>query len=94
MNVGLSSRLVRAALMTHRLLQYAPLTLEGRHVLKGEIRRHDAPMLNLGVSRPRSVGMMLECSSCKLLARAAFIHHASQGHNALRHDAVLKGLQG
>ena len=36
--------------------------------------------------------MMLECSTGELLARAAFMHHDDQGHDALRHDAALKGL--
>ena len=35
--------------------------------------------------------MMLEC---ELLARAAFMHHEDQGHDAIRHDAVLTGLSG
>ena len=45
-----------------------------------------------GVST-RRVGMMLECSTSELLARAAFIHPVDQGHGALMHDAVLKGLR-
>ena len=45
-----------------------------------------------GVSQPSRFGMMLECSNGKLLARAAFMHHDDQGHDALRHDAVFKGV--
>ena len=37
--------------------------------------------------------MMRECSTGELLARAAFMHHDDQGYDALRHDAVLKGLK-
>ena len=36
--------------------------------------------------------MMHECSPGELLARAAFMHHVDQGHDALMHHAVLKGL--
>ena len=36
--------------------------------------------------------MMLECITGELLARAAFMHHANQGHGALKHYTVLKGL--
>ena len=36
------------------------------------------------------VGMMLESSAGELLARAAFMHHDDLGHDALRHDAILK----
>ena len=46
-----------------------------------------------GVSQPHRVGMMLECSTGELLTRAAFMHYDDQGHDALRHDAVLKGLR-
>ena len=46
-----------------------------------------------GVSQSRRVVMMLECSTGELLARAAFMHHADQGHDALRYHAVLKGLK-
>ena len=35
---------------------------------------------------------MLECSTGEVLARAAFIHHDNQEHDALRYHAVLKGL--
>ena len=35
---------------------------------------------------------MLECSTVESFARAAFMHHNDQGHDALRHYAVLKGL--
>ena len=45
-----------------------------------------------GVSQPHRVGMMLEYSSGDLIARAAFMHHDDQGHDVLRHHAVLKGL--
>ena len=38
------------------------------------------------------VVMMHECSPGELLLMAAFMHHEDQGHDALRHDAVLKGL--
>ena len=48
---------------------------------------HDDP------SQLHRVGMMLECSPGELLARAAFMHHDDQGQDALRHDAVLKGLR-
>ena len=41
---------------------------------------------------PRRVGIMLECSTGELLARAAFMHHDDQGHDALRYHSVLKGL--
>ena len=37
--------------------------------------------------------MMLECSTGELLARAAFMHHDDQGHDALRHYAVSKELK-
>ena len=47
-----------------------------------------------GVSQPHKVSMMLECSTGELLIRSAFMHHDDQGHDALRHDAVLKGLTG
>ena len=42
----------------------------------------------LGVSQPRKVGMMLECSTGEILARAVFMHYDDQGHDALLH---LKG---
>ena len=45
-----------------------------------------------GVFQPRRVGLVLECSTGELLARAAFMHHDNQGHDALLHHAVLKGL--
>ena len=35
---------------------------------------------------------MIECSPGGLLARAAFMHHNDQGHDALRCHAVLNGL--
>ena len=35
---------------------------------------------------------MLEYSTGELLTRAAFMDHDDQGYDALRHDAVLKGL--
>ena len=49
------------------------------------------------VTQPHRVSMMLECSigellAGKLLARAAFMHHEDQGHDALRHHTALKGL--
>ena len=47
----------------------------------------------LGVSQPRRVGMVLECSTGELLASAAFVHHDDQGYDAFRHHAVLKGLR-
>ena len=34
--------------------------------------------------------MMLEYSTGELPARAAFMHHDDQGHDALMHYAVLK----
>ena len=40
----------------------------------------------------RVCGMILECSTGELLARAAFTHHDDQGHDALMHYAVLKEL--
>ena len=46
-----------------------------------------------GVSQPRGVAMMLECSTGDLLARAAFMHHDDQGHSALMYYTVLKGLK-
>ena len=45
------------------------------------------------MSQPHKVGMMLKCSPGQLLARVAFMHHDDQGHDELRHDAVLKGLK-
>ena len=45
-----------------------------------------------GVYQPRRVGMMHECSTGKLLARAAFMHHDDKWHNALKQYAALKGL--
>ena len=36
--------------------------------------------------------MMLEYSTGELLTRAAFMYHADQGYDALRHHAVLKGV--
>ena len=36
--------------------------------------------------------MMHSYSTDELLARAAFIHHDDQRHDALRHYAALKGL--
>ena len=38
--------------------------------------------------------MMLECSTGELLTRAAFMHPDEQGHDALRHHGILKGLKG
>ena len=38
--------------------------------------------------------MMLECSTGELLTRALFMHHDDQGHGALMHHAILKGLKG
>ena len=35
---------------------------------------------------------MNECSTGELFARAAFMHHDDQGHNALKHHVALKGL--
>ena len=52
--------------------------------------KHDADPLEL--IDFRLVGIMLECSPGELFARAAFMHHDNQGHDALRHCAVLKGL--
>ena len=46
-----------------------------------------------GVSQLRRVGMMLECSTGELLARAAFMHHDDQEYDALRYHAALKGLR-
>ena len=46
----------------------------------------------MGVSQSRRVGMVLECSTGELLARAAFIHHDDQGYDASMHRAVLKGI--
>ena len=74
---------------------------------KDDICRHDAPMQPRRVThrccidascRPfryqsHRVGMMLECSTGGLLARAAFMHHDNQGHDVLRYHAVLKGLK-
>ena len=34
--------------------------------------------------------MMFECITGELLARGAFMHYDDRGHDALRHDAVLK----
>ena len=36
--------------------------------------------------------MMLEYSTGELIARAAFMHHDDQRHDALRHYAILKGF--
>ena len=36
-----------------------------------------------GVSQPCMVGLMLECSTGELRARAAFMHHDDQGYDAL-----------
>ena len=47
-----------------------------------------------GVYRPHRVGMMLECSIGELFARAAYMHHADQGDNTLKHCATLKWLMG
>ena len=38
--------------------------------------------------------MMLECSPDELFARAAFMHHDDQEHDALMHCAALKGFNG
>ena len=43
------------------------------------------------VSQSHRVGMMLECSPSQLFARAAFMQHDDQGHDALMHYAVIKG---
>ena len=48
----------------------------------------------LEVSPDHRVGMMLESSTGELLTRLAFMHHEDQEHGALRHYAVLKGLNG
>ena len=45
-----------------------------------------------GVSQTRIVGVMLECSTGKVLTRAAFTHHDDQGHDALMHYAAVKGI--
>ena len=45
-----------------------------------------------GVSQPRRVNMMLECSTVESLPRAAFMHHDDQVHDALMHYTVLKVL--
>ena len=37
--------------------------------------------------------MMHQCSPGELLSRAALVHHDDQGHDALRHHAILKGLK-
>ena len=37
--------------------------------------------------------MMLESSTAGLLTRTAFMHYDDQGHDALRHNAILKGLK-
>ena len=37
--------------------------------------------------------MMIVCSTGELLTSAAFMHHDDQGHDALGHSAVLKGLR-
>ena len=46
-----------------------------------------------GAYQPHRVDMMFECSTGKLLARAAFMHYDDQGYDALMHYAVLKGLK-
>ena len=46
-----------------------------------------------GVSQTCRVGMMCECSTGELLASAEFMHHDHQGHDALKHFAVHKGLK-
>ena len=48
---------------------------------------------HLGVHLAHRVGMMLECSPCESLSRAAFMHHDDKGQSTLRHCAVLKGLR-
>ena len=54
---------------------------------------HQCSPGELGVSQPHRVVMILECSTGgELLARAAFMHHDDQEGDALRHDAILKGL--
>ena len=45
-----------------------------------------------GVYQASMIGMMHECSPGDLLTRAAFMHHADQGHATLKHYAALKGL--
>ena len=49
--------------------------------LAGSALVHHANPLGVRVSQPCRVVMMLEC---KLLARATFMHHENQGHDALR----------
>ena len=48
----------------------------------------------LGESQPHRVVMMIECSTGELLARAAYMHHDDQGHDALMHHIVLEVLRG
>ena len=48
----------------------------------------------LGESQLHRVGMVREYCTGDSLARTAFMHHADQGHNALKHYAALKGLEG
>ena len=38
------------------------------------------------------VGMMLECSTDELLARAPFMHHGDGVHDVLEHYEAIKGL--
>ena len=70
--------------------------------LRDDICRHDASMQHgaalvyhahpSGVSHTCRVDMMLECSPGELVARATFMHHDDQRHDAVIHYAVLKGL--
>ena len=46
----------------------------------------------LGVYQPCMIGIMHECSTGELLARAACMHHDDKGHGTLKHYAALKGL--
>ena len=71
--------------------------------LKYVICCHDATMQPRRVTRHSwcimlilqeclNFGTMLEYSTGKLLARAAFMQNEDQRHDALRHDDAFKGL--
>ena len=74
--------------------------------LKGDICHHGAPMQLQWLTRrcrfgascwpfgsvliPEGSAWFFECSNGRLHARAAFMHHDDQGHDAVTHYAVLK----
>ena len=46
----------------------------------------------MAVHQPLRFGILLKCSTCQLLVRAAFMLHNDNGYTALKHYAALKGL--